>query len=152
MTPVTLYSYGVVAWLWRLLIAVAMLGGVGSLVGGAMMGEMALLFGGIALLAPAIYFGSVVAVRIDQLDDDFVQVETLLIRNRRLARAQFGRPRVRTTYEDESATLYAPRVWVPVRGQWPVYVDLLGVIPDRGRFFKAMGATTGGWSNASNTY
>lgn len=139
MTPVTIYRYGALSWVWRLFIAAALLSGGSSLLGGAMLGAITLVLFGIVLLAPAIYFGTVVAVRIDDVGDEFVQVETLLFCRRRLAVAQFGRPRVRTTYEDEAATYNAPRVWMPVRGQWAVYIDMLGEVPDRERLCRILG-------------
>lgn len=139
MSSVTIYHSGPVAWLWRVLIGFGLLGGLGALIAGATTGEPALLIGGVALLAPAIYFGSVVAVSIDHLDEEFISVVTLLFRHRRIAISQLAVPRYRENYEDESGTLHAPRLWVSVRGQWPVYIDLLGDIPDKQLFGTAFG-------------
>jgi hypothetical protein len=29
-------------------------------------------------------------------------------------------------------------VWIPVKGGWPIYFDLLGTIPDRQAFLSAL--------------
>lgn len=139
MTTVTLYRYGPVAWLWRVLIGVGLAGGLGSLLMGAAQGAPVLLVIGMVLLAPALYFGSVVAVSIDCVDGEFLSVVTLLFRRRRVAVSHVAVPHFRKHYEDESGTLYTPRLWIPVRGQWPVYVDLLGDIPDKQLFGHVLG-------------
>lgn len=139
MAPVTIYQYGPIAWIWRILLGFIMFGALGSLVMGAIAGSAVLLIGGGVLLAPSIFLGTVVAVAIVHVDDEFLDVTTLLFRRRLVRRSLLGMPRLRTRYEDESATLYAPRIWVPVRGQWPVYIDLLGEIPDRSRFSTVFG-------------
>jgi hypothetical protein len=91
------------------------------------------------LLVPAIFFGLVFAVRIDHLGEDRLQVVTLLFFSRRVTRSRLGTPRIRTDYEGRAGPIYAPRLWIPVRQSVPIYVDLLGEIPDRKAFRTALG-------------
>jgi len=135
---VTLYDYGPMAWLWRCMIL--LFGALASLflVGGLSPLNPLVMGGAIALLAPAVFFGTVLVVRADRGDGGGLEIQTLLFWRRRIARDRLGAPRVRIKYRTEHTDLSAPRVWVPVKGGWPLYFDLLGRIPDRPAFLAAI--------------
>jgi hypothetical protein len=128
---VTIYRYGLLAWLWRTLMAGFLIGGVICLVFGTRTGQPALLFMAIVLLAPALFFGAVVAVRVDRLDDGEVRVWTLLFWRRRLSPEQIGPPRQGSSGWGDSGP---PGLWVPVRRGLPIYFDPLADIPDQNAF------------------
>ena len=135
----TLYEYGPAAWLWRLAIAVFLtLASVFLFVG---LFNPFLLLGALALIAPAIFFGLTVVVRCDRWEEDGLDVRTLLFVRRRIPRDRLGVPRVRRTYQSLHGNLSAPRVWVPVRGELPIYFDLLGRMPDRQALLAALKIT-----------
>lgn len=132
-SPMTVYRYGALAWFWRLLIA------LGVLAGGAMV-AFAIRFGSPAFLAiaaplalPALFCGWVVATSV-RLDGDRVRVATLLFVTRSIPCERLGRPRVRLRATVLLHQIDAPRLWVPVRGRAPVYLDLYAEIPDRAAF------------------
>ncbi len=132
----TIYEYGPAAWLWRIVIAAFLaLGGV-FLISGVL--QPLMWVGACALILPALFFGVVVVVRADLMDDDVLDVWTLLSIRRRVARHRLGVPRVRRTYRSLYGNLSAPRVWVPVRGELPLYFDLLGRVPDRQALLRAI--------------
>ena len=135
---VELYRYGALAWFWRALLAIALAGGA-ALVGFAFAGGWTLLWVAMALLLPAWFFGTVVATRVVR-DGDVLHVATLLGWPRRVRIDRLGTPkRHRAAYSD--ATSYdAPRLWQPVRGTLPIYLDLLATIPDRRAFEQVFGA------------
>lgn len=130
----TIYRYGPLAWFWRVLIAVALIIGATSLLFGVRLGEPLMLVVAIVLLAPGLFFGAVVAVRVDRLDDGQVRVWTLLFWRRHAHPKQLVAARLRESYEGRSGPMYAPRLWVRVRGRLPIYLDLLATIPDRRAF------------------
>lgn len=130
----TIYRYGPIAWFWRAMIAGALAGGGVGLVLAARHDSPVLLFMAAAVLAPAVFFGIALAVRVDRLDDGRAEVWTLLFWRRRVSRGQLGVPRVREVYHGSSGPMYAPALWVPVRRRLPIYLDLLGEIPDRRAF------------------
>lgn len=131
---VTIYRYGLLAWFWRVLIAVFFVIGGPGLLFGARNGSLLLVFGAMALLAPALFFGTVLAVRVDRLDDGQLRVWTLLFWRRHIPPGQLGLSRLRESYEGEYGPMYAPRLWVRVRRRLPIYLDLLATIPDRRAF------------------
>ena len=131
-----LYRYGFMAWFWRLLILLGVGGGGLALWFGLRAGHIALIAMGLVLLTPSLFFGLVVAVRIDLPVPDTVRVVTLLFWRRHLVRDSLHAPRVREWYHAEYGRMYAPRVWVRVPNSLPVYIDLLGSIPDRRTFLS----------------
>lgn len=130
----TIYRYGIVAWVWRMLIALFLFGGAICLVFGVRHGEPWLLLLALVLLAPALFFGGALAVQVDRLDDGQLLVSTLLFWRRRVRPEQLRPGRLRESYENESGPIYAPRLWVRLRGRLPIYFDLLATIPDRRAF------------------
>jgi len=128
----TIYRYGWLAWIWRVGISLFLIGGTFFLV----VGQNApwLLLGAAALLGPSLFFGAVVAVQADRQEDGELRIWTLLFWRRRIRPEQLGRSRLRNLYHGDHTQFYAPRLWVSVRGQMPVYFDLLGEIPNRKTF------------------
>ncbi len=139
-----LYHYGALAWVWRLLLALFLVGGVGSLLLGAREREPGLFCVAAVFLAPALFFGMTLAVRVDCIGEDDLRVSTLLFWRRQICRRELGPARSRKTYQDEYGIIYAPRVWVSVRGRLPIYFDLLGKIPDRRGFTATFGVPESG--------
>jgi hypothetical protein len=135
----TIYQYGPVAWAWRALIAIAMPVGLASLMVGFQRAELLLIVSALAMLAPGLFFGMVLAVRVDRLSDERLDVRTLLFLRRRIDHARLRTPRYRETYEADTGPMLAPRLWVPVTGSMPIYLDLLAHIPDRKAFATTFG-------------
>ncbi len=135
----TLYRYGAIAWVWRLMIAVALLGGGGAVLLGLQLAAPALVLFGLVLVAPALFFGAVLVVQVDRRADASLEVKTLIFWRRRIEGARLGAPRVRQNAQNDWGPIYAPRVWIPVRGALPLYIDLLGTITER----RTFGATFG---------
>ncbi len=135
----TLYRYGAIAWVWRLFIAAALLGGGTLAVAGTRLGSVTLLCMGGIIVAPALFFGSVLVVSLDREGASVIRIGTLLFWKRTIAINQLGAPRVRRLAQSNYGYIYAPRVWIPVRGALPIYVDLLGTIADRGAFAALLG-------------
>jgi hypothetical protein len=125
--PTTIYRYGLLAWLWRGMIALLL-----AAVGGLLLadGIRAIIYA-VILLAPALFFGLTVATRVDRIGDGQVCVWTLIFWRRRIPHKKFGTSKMRRVYRGKAASLQAPAAWVTVRGSLPVYLDLLGDIPDR---------------------
>ena len=128
-----IYRYGRLAWLWRAMIA-------GAVVGGGVLVALSIplrapLFVLIALplLLPALYCGWVVATSV-QVEGEQLRVGTLLFFVRTVARHRLGRPRLRLRATAVTHQVDAPRLWVPVRGRAPIYLDLMAHIPDRAAF------------------
>jgi hypothetical protein len=134
---VTLYRYGIIAWVWRVVILGALLGGGAAIAIGAQLMSGALVAFGSVLVAPALFFGAVLAVDVQLESPDSLRVQTLIFWRRRVSRPDLGAPRVKTTAAGTTGPIHAPRAWIPVRGTLPIYFDLLGTIPDR-RAFGAM--------------
>jgi hypothetical protein len=126
----TIYRYGWMAWFWRLLVLPGAVAGALAIWYGVRLDSLSLIVMGIALLGPSYFFGMTLAVRIDRMDGSRLRISTLLFWRRYLDRSKFGTPRFREKYHDEYSTMYAPRLWQPVRGHLPIYIDLLGDIPD----------------------
>lgn len=129
----TIYRYGALAWLWRAM-------GLAALAGGAFLAAAALHFQSLAfvamalpLLAPPLLLGPMVATRVERTGE-VVRVHTLAFVVRTLDRDSLGRPRVRERATALLTRIHAPRIWVPVRGGLPVYLDLLADIPDPAAF------------------
>ncbi len=95
---------------------------VGSLLLGAREREPGLFCVAAVFLAPALFFGMTLAVRVDCMGEDDLRVSTLLFWRRQICRRELA-------YQDEYGIIYAPRVWVSVRGRLPIYFDLLGKFP-----------------------
>lgn len=133
-----LYRYGPVAWVWRAL-------GAPALVGGALLGVAALRHGewwlallALPLVAPVLVLFPMVAVRI-ALRDTALEIDTLAFVRRRVPRERIVGHSYRETAAGELTSLYAPRVWVRVRGGLPIHVDLMGTISDRATLAAALG-------------
>lgn len=137
----TLYRYGPIAWVWRVVLLIAIAAGVASVVLGVRLGSFALGLSGAILLAPSLFFGAVLAVQVDRVDGGVLQVQTLMFWRRRVAVTRLGAPRLRQTAEGDAGSFYAPRAWIPVRGSVPIYIDLLGRIADRRAFGAVFGLT-----------
>ena len=73
-------------------------------------------------------------------DGDRLLVVTLSGLLRRIDCARLGVPTRRTKAYNEGVAVHAPRLWMPVRGGLPLYVDLLGTVPDRRGFERVFGA------------
>jgi len=130
-----LYRYGALAWFWRVLIFGALVAGCACVALGWRSAAPVLYIIAATLLAPALFFGLTVATHIDRSDDGAMMVRSLLFTRRTIQREQLGAPRVRQyAQSSDVGQVYAPRVWVPVKGGLPVYIDLLARIPDRGTF------------------
>jgi len=134
-----LYRYGAMAWIWRVVIAAALIGGGGVALLAVQSADPGLLIFTLILVAPALFFGAVFVVQVDRHADTSLAVQTLIFWRRRLDGARLRTPRLRQMAQADSRPIYAPRVWIPVRGSLPLYIDLLGTIADRGTF----GATFG---------
>ena len=126
---ITIYRYGLLAWVWRFFLAGFLAGGSATFALGFRSGEIWLFVCGLALLAPALFFGTVLAVRVDRVGRDGLHVQTLLFFWRRLRIYELGRMNLRREYQDEHRIIDAPRLWISVRRSVPIYLDLLGQIP-----------------------
>lgn len=133
-----LYRYGPVAWVWRALGALALAGG--ALLGAAALrhGEWWLAAIGLPLVVPVVALFPMVAVRIVQCGA-LLEVTTLALIPRRIPRERIAGHSYRETAAGEVSDLYAPRVWVRVKGGLPLHVDLMGVVPDRAALAAALG-------------
>lgn len=129
----TLYRYGVLAWFWRLLIALALIAGGALLVFAVQFRSAAFVAMALPLLAPALFFGWVLATSIERRGEH-LRVSTLLPGVRRIPLDRLGRPRLRLRATAVTHQIDAPRIWVPVRGRLPLYIDLLAGIPDPAAF------------------
>jgi hypothetical protein len=118
------------AWVWRPLIAVGLAVGLGALYGALHTGDLWLVASAAPLLGPAIALGFVVATRIDLETDGTLRIRTLAFIPRRVHRDALGRPHLRLTAAATLMQIDAPRVWIPVRGGLPIYLDLWAQIPD----------------------
>ena len=125
----TIYRYGRIAWVWRVIGAVALTGGLFVLSLALRFGEWTFVAMAVPLLVPVLGLGWMVATRVDA-DDDHIRVWTLGFVRRRIPRTALGRPHLRLTAGGSFEQIPAPRIWVPVRRGLPVYFDLLGEIPD----------------------
>jgi hypothetical protein len=132
--PRTLYRYGPIAWLWRVLIVGGQAGGWFLVFIGFTSVEFWAYAVAAPLILPGLFFGHVVATQVDILDDGTLTVTTLMGLRRRLMREDLGKPRYYAWAQTEVTQVYAPRAWIPVRGRWPIYLDLMAEIPDRSAF------------------
>jgi hypothetical protein len=135
---VPLYRYGPLAWFWRGCLVAGVIGGLLFLVTSAATLNPILALGGLALIGPSIFFGLSVVVSADRLDDGCLEIATLFFWRRRIAAVRLGRPFVRRRYRTLYADLDAPRVWVPVKGGFPLYFDLLGQVVNRQELLRAV--------------
>lgn len=134
-----LFRYGWIAWIWRTLILLAGVGGGTLLVHSVLKGSWGLFATSMPVLLPAVFLGLVVAVRIDRGSDGVIRVVTLSFWRRRIVAKRIGRPKFREHAQTDYGSLHAPRLWVPVKGGLPIFIDLLGDIPDKGTFGKVFG-------------
>jgi hypothetical protein len=141
---ITIYRYGLMAWVWRVPMLAALAGGVFCVLAAVFRFELALVAVAAPLVLPSLYFGWVVAHRVDRLEDGELLVTTLLFQRRRVARSDLGKPRVKLFAQGDIGPMYAPRAWIPVRDRLPIYLDLLAEIPDRSAFGNAFGITKDG--------
>ncbi len=133
----TIYRYGVLAWFWRGLIAVALVAGTGLIALAVRFGDLWFAAMAAPLLAPAVLLGFMVATRIDRVGDR-LRVRTLAFIPRTVDAARLGRPRLRLMATATLVQVSAPRVWVPIQRSLPIYVDLLADIPDLGAFHEVI--------------
>ena len=128
-----LYRYGPAAWVWRLMILFFCAIGAVPVV---LVRDVD--FGGIVTAAimfgPSLFFGFVVAVRVDRVGEETVRVVTLIFWRRRIRREELGSSTLRREYIDDDMIIDAPRLWVPVKHALPIYIDLMGDIPDKQTF------------------
>lgn len=136
---VVLYRYGALAWFWRGLIGLGGLGGVALLLAAVREAAPVLLLVAAPLLVPGLFFGCVVATWIDR-EGGTLRVGTLLGWRRRVRIDRLGVPKRRTFAYGHGHRIHAPRLWQPVRGGVPIYLDLLAAIPDRRAFEQVFGA------------
>lgn len=134
-----LYRYGAMTWFWRAVIAAALAGGAGVALLAVQSADPGLLIFTLIMVIPALFFGAVFVVQIDCRTDSSLAVQTLIFWRRRIDSTRLGAPRLRQLAQTNSRAVYAPRVWIPVRGSLPLYIDLLGTIADR----SAVSATFG---------
>lgn len=125
----TIYRYGGLAWFWRILCLFALAGGGLCLFAAVRFGSWAFVGMAVPLLLPPLALGGVVATRVE-LDGDVVRVHTLALVRRTVHRSALGRPRARRKATALFTQVHAPRVWIPVRGGLPLYLDLLADVPD----------------------
>lgn len=133
-----LYRYGPVAWVWRALGALALGGGALLGVAALRLGEWWLVALALPLVVPVLVLFPMVAVRIE-LRDAVLDVATLACVRRRVPRDRIAGHSYRETAAGELTDLYAPRVWVRVRGGLPIHVDLMGRVPDPAALAAALG-------------
>jgi len=133
-----LYRYGPVAWVWRTLGALALGGGALLSAVALRHGEWWLVALALPLLVPVLVLFPMVAVRID-LRHAVLEIDTLALVRRRVPRERIAGHSYRETAAGEFTSLYAPRVWVRVKGSLPIHVDLMGTIPDRAALAAALG-------------
>lgn len=141
-SPTTLYRYGPMAWVWRVLMLAALAAGAYCTQVAVFQSEPILVAVAAPLVLPALYFGRVVAHRVDRLEDGELLVTTLLFQRRRAARSDVGTPRLREFAQGDVGPIYAPHAWIPVRHRLPIYLDLLAEIPDPAAFGNAFGIST----------
>jgi hypothetical protein len=130
----TIYRYGWIAWVWRVL-ALSGIGGAGLFLGLAVRsGPWWLALAGVVLGTPAVVLPWLVAARIDRRSEEEIVVTNLFFFPRRIERPRIGHPRLRRTAHGSLPTVAAPRAWIPVRGGLPVYLDLYATIPEPAAF------------------
>ena len=129
----TIYRYGRIAWVWRVMGALALAGGLLLVLLAVRFGDWTVIAMAAPLLIPVVALGWMVATRVD-VDDDHIRVWTLGFGRRRIDRAALGRPHLRLTAGGTFEQIPAPRIWVPVRRGLPVYFDLMAYIPDLDTF------------------
>ena len=134
---VTLYRYGLLGGLWRLLAVFGFLGGGLMLWFTSMTGSLWYVVASAALAGPSLFFPLVLADRIE-LDGDTLVVRNLFYVTRRIGRDEFEQPRIKRSAQSLGQMVPAPRAWLRVRGRLPVYLDLWADIPDPQRFKKAL--------------
>lgn len=134
----TVYRYGRLAWLWRALIALGLLAGAALLAFAVHFRALHFVAVALPLVVPALFCGWVVATRV-RVERDRLRVDTLLMVPRTVERHRLGRPRLRLRATAVTHQVDAPRLWVPVRGGAPIYLDLFASIPDRRAFAEVFG-------------
>ncbi len=130
----TIYRYGLLAWVWRPMAALGIVAGVGALVVAVRTGEWWMVLVALPLLAPSLVLPPMIAMRIDTRADGSLEVRTLAFTRRRVQRSALRAPKIRTSAAGTFMPVYAPRAWVSVEGGLPIYLDLFAAIPDREAF------------------
>lgn len=143
--PATLYRYGPLAWLWRVLGALGLGAGAFCLVAAVRSGAPELAAVALPLALPVVALFPLVAtsIALEPARDGAqptLRVATLAGWRRRIPVARLAGMRRRSTAYSEGAAVHAPRAWILVRGGLPVYVDLLARIPDPRRFAAVLDA------------
>lgn len=136
--PELLYAYGPVAWVWRVLGAVALVGAAALVAVAARQGDGLLAAIALPIAAPVLALFPMVAARIVRRGGA-LEVETLSFVRRRVMRERIAGHVYRATAAGELAQLPAPRAWIRVRGGLPIHVDLMGRIPDPAALAEALG-------------
>ena len=132
--PTTLYLYGWIAWVWRVLVFVGLASSALMVSFAIRFGELWFLLAALPLAVPCIVLPWMLATRIDRISAQEVVVTNLFFVRRTVHQKSLGPPRVRLTAQGAIRHIPAPRAWIPVRGSWPIYVDLWATIPDPGAF------------------
>lgn len=128
--PRRIYAYGPLAWIWRALIFPAL--GASALVLFVAGRELnfTLVLVALPLLIPSVFFGTAVATTVHR-DGNTLLVRTLLFQLRRIDITSLGKPVRRELAQNWDGAFHAPRMWIPVKGGIPVYLDLLTNTIDR---------------------
>lgn len=135
----TIYRYGWIAWIWRGLAIVGLLASLLLVFLALRLGDWVFFAVAAPLGVPSMLLPLILAVRIDGTDDaEEILVWNLWSVRRRIPRESLGRPKVRRTAQAALSHIPAPRAWIPVRGQLPIYVDLYASIPDPQLFRRVL--------------
>ena len=137
-----LYEYGGMAWVWRLLAAPLFAGGVLLGLWGALAREYWAVAASVALWGPVPYFFRRVATGLSLVDahgSEHLQVRTLAGTTRLIPIGALDGSRYSRTATSRAGAVYAPSVWLRVRGASSIYIDLLGTIHDRERLAALIG-------------
>ena len=125
----TIYRYGWVAWVWRVLVGGWLGASAFLLVIAVHFGDWWLGAGIILVGVPVVVLPWMLAIRIDRTAEEEIVVTNLFFVRRRISRSALGFPRLRLIAHGAVKTR-APRAWIPVQGGLPIYVDLYGTFPD----------------------
>lgn len=135
----TIYRYGAIGWVWRLLALLGLVGAGVFVLLIVRFGDWWPLAGAMALGLPSVLFPLLVAERIDRFTDDELVVTNLFFIRRRIDRNRIGHPRLRKAAHGALPRVKAPRAWIPVKGGLPIYIDLYATIPDATALRSALG-------------
>jgi len=135
---VTIYRYGWIAVVWRVMVGLALAASVLLVLISVRLGEWTFLGIALPLTVPSLVLPWMLAVRIDTVGTDHIVVKNLWFVTRRISREALGPAKVKLTAQGALTHISAPRAWIPVRGTWPIYVDLNADIPDKAEFRQVL--------------